>query len=225
MRPVEADWIRSTLLALGSAQVSPVANLGSSTHQFRTVRKPHIEERLMRPLRDAGIEIVHVDMKAEDGVDIVGDLNDPALIAELRARGFRALICSNMLEHVADPAVIARACESIVDPAGYVIVTVPKVYPWHPDPIDTMFRPAPDEVAQLFPGCELISSRVFVDGTQLTDEWRKGPLSFLLYPVRLVWHLAGVRRRPDIARAARSRLRSFFRPIEISAVALRRRAE
>ena len=58
MRPIEADWIRKRLLSRDAATVSPLANIGSQTLEFRTIKKPHIEERLFKPLREAGIEVV-----------------------------------------------------------------------------------------------------------------------------------------------------------------------
>jgi len=33
---------------------------------------------------------------------------------------------------------------------GYLVVSVPHSYPFHADPIDTLFRPAPDEVVTMF---------------------------------------------------------------------------
>ena len=65
---------------------------------------------------------------------------------------FRALLCCNVLEHVRDPGEFARRCGTLVMSGGVLAVTVPRSYPHHSDPIDTLYRPTPEEAAALFPG-------------------------------------------------------------------------
>jgi hypothetical protein len=96
----EAARLREILL--GRRAVSPLPNLGSSTRAFREVAKRHIRDELFGPLEAAGTRIVHSDLKQADGVDLVDDIVDPAVRAELRARRFKCLLCSNLLEHVSD---------------------------------------------------------------------------------------------------------------------------
>jgi hypothetical protein len=59
-----------------------------------------------------------------------------------------------MLEHVRDRAAVTAACEEIVGPGGLILATVPSSFPYHADPIDTGYRPAPDELAAAFHGSE-----------------------------------------------------------------------
>jgi hypothetical protein len=139
-------------ILLGQRAVSPLLNLGSSTREFREIAKPHIHRELFGPLEAAGVEIVHSDLKQADGVDLAGDVLDPAIRAGLRARGFKALLCSNLLEHVEDRAAVAAACEEIVGPGGLILATVPCSFPYHADPIDTGYRPSPAELAAAFAG-------------------------------------------------------------------------
>jgi hypothetical protein len=146
----EAEAIRLRKILLGRSDVSPLLNLGSSTGHFRTVTKPHIERELFVPLRAAGIEIVHCDLKTGEGVDLTGDLLDPRLRERLRAMRFRCVLISNVLEHVRDRAAVAAACEDIAGPGGLVLVTAPSSYPFHADPIDTGFRPSPEVLARTF---------------------------------------------------------------------------
>ena len=137
-------------ILLGQRAVSPLLNLGSSTRAFREVAKPHIQRELFGPLAAAGVQVFHSDLKQADGVDLAGDILDPAVHGDLKARGFSCLLCSNLLEHVRDRAAVAAACEEIVGPGGLILATVPSSYPYHADPIDTGFRPAPAELAGLF---------------------------------------------------------------------------
>jgi hypothetical protein len=146
----EALRVREILLEAGVDRLSPLLNVGSSTAAFRRFDKPHIEAELFAPLDAAGVAVCHLDRKAGDGVDVSGDIFDPALRRELAARGFRCLLLCNVLEHVRDRAALAAACEEIVGAGGMILATVPSSYPYHADPIDTLYRPSAAELAALF---------------------------------------------------------------------------
>ena len=74
------------LAELDPAQRSPLVNVGSSTGEFREVRQPHIDRIVFAPLRAAGVEVVHADVKAAPGVDLVGDLTEDRVL-EVQQRG------------------------------------------------------------------------------------------------------------------------------------------
>ena len=150
----EAEAIRLREILLAQGEVSPLLNLGSSTRAFREQAKPHIERELFAPLCAAGVEVFHSDLKQAEGVDLAGDIMDPAVRAALKARGFRALLIANMLEHVRDRAAVTSACEEIVGPGGLILATVPSSFPYHADPIDTGYRPTPAALAAAFRGSE-----------------------------------------------------------------------
>jgi hypothetical protein len=145
-----AEAVRLCEILTGLPSVSPLLNLGSSTGLYREVTKPHIHRSLFAPLAAAGIEIVHCDLKQADGVDVAGDIMDPAVRRDLKAHGFRSILAANLLEHVQDRASVIAACEEIVGPGGYILVTVPSSSPYHADPIDTGYRPTPAELAAAF---------------------------------------------------------------------------
>ena len=211
---LEAEAIRIREILLARADISPLLDLGSSTRAFRTVAKPHIERELFEPLRAAGIAVVHSDRRAGDGIDIVADLDDPAL----RGRGFRCLLCANLLEHVRDPAAAAAACEDIVEPGGLILVTVPSSYPYHADPIDTGFRPTPAALADLFARSVPVHLEEVACGTygeridSLAAEFAGMLRALLLLRPR------GLRTRVD-------RWRWYRRPYRVSLALLRRRGE
>lgn len=148
---LETEAIRLCQILLGQESVSPLLNLGSSTREFREVVRPHIERDLFAPLRRAGVDVFHCDLKQAEGVDLAGDILDPAVRRDLQARGFRCVLLANLLEHVRDREAVAAACEEIVGPGGLILATVPASYPFHADPIDTRFRPSPSELAAAFP--------------------------------------------------------------------------
>jgi SAM-dependent methyltransferase len=149
-RMFEAEAVRLREILLSREHVSPLLNLGSSTRAFREVDKPHIERALFAPLREAGVAVFHSDLKAADGVDLAGDILDPAVRRGLKARGFRAILIANMLEHVRDRDAVTAACEEILGPGGLILATAPSSYPYHADPLDTGYRPAPAALAAAF---------------------------------------------------------------------------
>lgn len=219
MRPTEARWIRRQLAGFAPRELSPLVNIGSSTREFREVRQPHIEAEIFAPLRAAGIEVIHTDLKPDNGVDIAGDLHDLDVQARLRARRPRAALTSNLLEHVTERTELARAIGALVEPGGLLIATVPRSYPYHADPIDTGFRPTPDELTALFPGFALVHGEVVADETYAGELFGHG-LAGLARGARGL--VAAVRRRGDIARAYRDKLRWMFRPFTTTCVVLRR---
>src|SRR6218665_2330526 len=143
----EAEAIRIREILLAQSGVSPLLNLGASTRAFREQAKPHIERELFAPFRAAGVSVFHSDLKQADGVDLAGDIMNPEVRADLKGRGFRALLIAHMLEHVRDRAAVTAACEDIVGPGGLILATVPSSFPYHADPIDTGYRPDPETLA------------------------------------------------------------------------------
>jgi len=159
----EAEWLGKALSVLPLAEVSPCLNLGSSTVDFRTVIQPHIRDQIIAPNEARGVSFIHADEKDAPGVDVVGDIFDPECQALLESIRPASILCCNMFEHVTDRSALVAVCKRIVRPGGYVIVSVPFSYPYHADPIDTYFRPDPDELMALFTGCERISSGIVSD--------------------------------------------------------------
>jgi Methyltransferase domain len=173
MFEIEACWLRGTLDGFAAERLSPLLNLGSGSTKALEVTKPWIEEQLFCPLRARGVDIVHVDMQAVPGVDVQADLTDPADIGRLIQLRPRALLCCNLLEHVAEPDRLARHCLAMLADGGLVFVTVPFSYPHHRDPIDTMYRPTLSELVDLFAGARLIDGTVLDAGNYLDDVWRR----------------------------------------------------
>jgi len=175
MFEAEARWLCRALDGFAPERLSPLLNLGSSSAAFREKAQPWTEDRLFRPLRARGIDIVHVDMRDVPGVDLRADLSDPADLPPLRALGPQALLCCNLLEHVALPDRLARHCLDLLESGGLVFVTVPFSYPYHRDPIDTMYRPDPSELGALFAGARLLDAAIIGAGMSYRDEVRERP--------------------------------------------------
>ena len=163
----EAQWIGNILGRYERHQISPILNMGSGTHYFRTVVQPHIDRYIFEERRKRSIDVVHCDMKMEDGVDIAGDMFDPDCQRRLAVHNFKCILLTNLLEHL-HPERRHKVCSiltAIMDKQSLLIITVPFSFPYHPDPIDTMFRPEPTEIAQIFPNFELVSSAIVSSNT------------------------------------------------------------
>jgi hypothetical protein len=156
----EAKWIRRQIERIDPAQLFPILNVGSQTKQFRQADQPWMDDIVFGPLCDRGLVVKHLDLRAGDGVDLVGDICEPAFLAEVKRLGFRSVLCNSLLEHVTDRELMIERLLDVVPRYGFLIVTVPFKHPYHPDPIDTMFRPSPDELAALFPNTTLIEKTI-----------------------------------------------------------------
>ena len=150
----EAIWVEKALSKIDPLSSNNlVANLGSSTAYFREIIQPHIHRHIIIPLEQKGWNIINVDLKKEDGVDVVADVTKPNF--SLLVKPAALTICTNMLEHVEDIALVVENLKKIVIKGGYILLTVPYKYKKHLDPIDNMFRPTPDEIAGLFAANEI----------------------------------------------------------------------
>ena len=160
----ESLWIRDVLARAGLTPGQVVLDVGSSTEAFRCFDRPYIDFHVFRPLRKAGLKILHLDAKADEGVDIVCDITSTADDALDGIPRGDIVLCSNLLEHVEDRALVCRHLVELTNPGGILVITVPFVYRWHPDPIDTMYRPSARELETLFsgPGFHVLASAEIV---------------------------------------------------------------
>lgn len=181
MRIEEARWIYQAI----DRYLSPAAdgprhalNLGSGTKRSREQGKPHIHQLTIAPLIEKGYRVIHSDMIHAEGVDLIGDLFDPQFqktLAELRPE---IVMFCNILEHLPREkrGQVPHILHSILAPGGVLIVTVPYSYPYHADPIDTMYRPSPDELAALFSQMRAIQIDILISDCY-GDEFFKNSMS------------------------------------------------
>ena len=154
----EACWLRQRLSEIPSSDLSPILSIGSGNRDFRRRRQPWIDAQLYDPLDQQGVQVLHHELRVAPGVDIAGDLEDERFRSELMQLGVRSVLCCNVLEHVLDPASLVAAVEQLVPSGGIIGVTVPRSYPYHPDPIDTMLRPDETSLTALFNRSHVIYS-------------------------------------------------------------------
>jgi SAM-dependent methyltransferase len=214
--PEEARWIGDQLCALPGCD-GVVLNIGSSTGAFTTVTQPWIHRHVFAKLEERGQRVLNIDRKAEVGVNLTGDICDPEFQARVAALGGSAILATNLLEHVPDPGPLAAAFVALVPPGGYLVISGPYSYPWHPDPIDSKFRPTVEELAGMFAGTKLVAGAIVPSGTYYDwlgrSPWKlAGALLKLLNPFRSArWWWADV-----------LKLGWIFRPFSATCIVLRK---
>ncbi len=96
---------------------------------------------------------------------------------------------------------------------------MPRSYPHHGDPIDTMFRPSPAEAAALFPTADIVAADILDVDQSYRDEVRRRPWILLRHVLRLPVPFLG------IEKWARSMRKPYwlFHNYRVTALVLRRR--
>lgn len=168
MNLLESQWLGEKIATIPDEQLFPLLDVGSSTLDSRTKIQPYIDQQIFEPMRKRGGKIYHLDMKPDSGVDLVGNLLDDDFRNSIRNLTIRSAMVSNLLEHVTIRKEICETVLDVIPEGGYVIVSGPYRYPYHADPIDTMFRPEIAEVHQLFPGTHMVDSAIIDSGN-----WRE----------------------------------------------------
>jgi hypothetical protein len=212
----EAQWLANIIYSLAPNNVFPMLNIGSSSKKFREKEQPWIDELLFQPARNQGYSVIHTDMKHDVGVDIVGDLCDSIFLKKISQMQIKSVLCSNLLEHVTNRQEICQIISSIIPPGGYIFVTVPYEYPYHRDPIDTMFRPNIKELSQLFPDCKILNEKIVKGGYLVSSTTVPSPLYALAMFIRLILPIYQPLRWFDSLRYALW----LFRVISVSCVVL-----
>ncbi len=145
----ESVWIRRALANIHLFDIKTVLDVGSSTGKFRTRIQPYIDENVFSPLRQKNLAVYHLDNKKGEGIDLVYDIEK--VTAEEIGKKFDLVICSNLMEHVHDPSRLSNLLSELVRDEGFLLLTVPRSYRYHEDPIDNMFRPSIQTLELMFP--------------------------------------------------------------------------
>ena len=182
----EAKWLANIIYSLNPNIVFPMLNIGSSNKKFREQEQPWIDELLFKPARTKGYSIIHTDIKNDIGVDLVGDLCSLDFLKKLSEMNIQSVICSNLLEHINNREEISKIISSIVPKNGYLFVTVPYKYPYHCDPIDTMFRPNIQELSSLFPDFKIVNGEILPGGYLVKSTTTTPILYTLAMLIRLI---------------------------------------
>ena len=180
----EALWVKNSIAQFENIGNRMIANIGSSTDYFRKKIQPHIHEYIFSPLENNDWKIIHIDIKKEDGVNLIADISDKNFGIEY-ANCFPVVLCTNMLEHVEDIGLVVSNLYKVCANNGYLIITVPYKYKKHLDPIDNMFRPTPDEIELLFEKSSVINICSSIINIRDKSYYKKQKSSFPIWGYRL----------------------------------------
>ncbi len=170
----EAKWIGDNIVKLDDAsELFPMLDVGSGSSRLRKERQPWVDEYLFSRIETLGGEVKHLDAKQLPGVDIVGNIQDPRITSELVDMGFKSVLCCNLLEHVEDRDAVARAVLEVLPKGGHLIITCPFKCPYHPHPIDTLYRPNLQELKAMFPKTEILNSAIVSSGPFLAYQVKR----------------------------------------------------
>jgi SAM-dependent methyltransferase len=117
-------WVRAALPPLLAAAngTGAVLDVGCAEQPFR----PLIESSGQRYV---GMDVVQNSTRS---VDILSTLEE----ARAQAQPFPVILCTEVLEHVADIDSAFAGLRRLVAPGGVVVMTVPFVFPLHMEPYD-----------------------------------------------------------------------------------------
>ena len=131
-----------------------IINLGSGNVEQLKKTKPWVSKNVFDLFKKQKAKILHVDAENFSGVDIVQDLSEPNSLAFCdNLKGSKLFILANVLEHIPKKAhaEFLNKIYSKMKSKDGLMITVPYDYPYHADPIDTMYRPSPSELKKLLP--------------------------------------------------------------------------
>jgi SAM-dependent methyltransferase len=123
------------------------------------------------PLRDrleaAGWEYVGLDLTQnhQGTVDVVAAIDGP-LPSDLQPDSFELVVCTEVLEHVADWTAAFTNLAALLAPGGHLVLTAPHVFPLHEEPHD-YWRPTLHALRRFAADADLVEVRVTAAG----DGW------------------------------------------------------
>ncbi|MBA4247488.1 MAG: hypothetical protein C0444_04225 [Microbacterium sp.] len=133
------DWDVALREAVDSAPEGSVLALGVRTHRE--------DADLRLRAKFLGRTVVGVDIHPGIGVDVVADVHELDLV--FGTESVAIVYSGSLLEHVAAPWIVARACSSVLVPGGYAVHHAPWAWPTHAQPND-FWRMSTGGLRQLF---------------------------------------------------------------------------
>lgn len=182
----ESIWIGEKIKELSLLNPFPILNIGSSTKEYRTNRQSHIQKNIFNLIPNEAKNVIHLDMKSADGVDLVGDLYDSVFLDEIKKYKVKCILFNNVLMYI-DQEQRKKLCKvlyEILEKDGYLIVTNSFIFPPAPDPVESYYRPNPTKLYEdLFQNFELKEAKEITTGynfyQQLKDKPRLIPIKLL----------------------------------------------
>ena len=187
----EAIWLNNLLKSEIFLNKTTLINIGCSTQDFIDSQQPYIQDFVLSPINKLFKKVVNVDIKDGPGVDFVGDFLQVKDQVKLMSMNPDVVLMSNLLEHIPNPKDGLTSIARIMPKGSLLILTGPRRYPYHPDPIDNGYRPSKhDLMKDLSDEFEVINIEIVKSGTALTAnlpkenrtvayKWMSGNVNFI----------------------------------------------
>ena len=144
----ESIWISEKIKEILPEEPFPVHNIGSSTLVYRTKKQPFIQKIIFNLFSDEKKQVIHLDMKEDEGIDLVGDLSDENFRNEVKKLKPKLILCNNTLMYLNSKTrkELSEILFDILEKNGYLIITNSHVFPPSPDPVEEYYRASPNQM-------------------------------------------------------------------------------
>lgn len=150
----EAIWIGNKTKNL---KIANILDIGGGNWFSRNIRQPWIQKYIFKTFTKKKVKILHTDSEYDVCLKSFKSLGE-----------FDLVFANNLLEHVKDIEKGSQNISLVVKVGGYLCVSVPYNFPYHPCPIDNMFRPTLVELVSLFPKFKVIAKKVVSQKTMIS---------------------------------------------------------
>jgi len=184
----ESFWIAEKIKAILPQEPFPVVNLGSSTLEYRTKSQPFIQKNIFDLFQKEKEQVIHVDLKNAEGIDLAGDLFDPKFRQKLKDLRPKVILCNNLLMYLdfKTRKELAKILQQILGENGWLIITNSHVFPPAHDARDYFYRASPEKIhSELFQNLELLNHEIVENQFTFLKYLTKNPKVFLIKLIRL----------------------------------------
>ena len=159
----ESIWIAEKIKEILPEEPFPVLKIGSSTLVYRTKKQPFIQNNIFNLFSDEKKQVIHLDMKEDEGIDLVGDLSDENFRRLVKNLKPKLILCNNILMYLNKNTrkELSKILFEILDENGYLIITNSLVFPPAPETVEAYYRENPEKMYKsLFANFYLIDQNI-----------------------------------------------------------------
>jgi hypothetical protein len=156
----EAIWFGNAIKNIPIKKGTTILDLGSGGIILRNFRQPWINKYIFQQIKNRGGIIIHTNKLLD-----VCSKNFSKKITKMGV--FDIIFATNLLEHVKNYKNAANNIRKIISIGGYLCVSCPREFPYHPDPIDNGLRPSLIELKNLFPKTKIINEGSVIEKTKI----------------------------------------------------------